>query len=796
MLRRNALIITALLILFAVGPWHSAMAQQGLARVGPVEPIPNVGPGPDFVTGFPRWYQDFNDIALELCVDESDGANGMCIFDPIDPSNPVSVQSGFGDEAFWWVGDAILAPDFPLLAGVDGHADPASAIPAGDLLVDGSIVQSLEAAYFTGPPALNDQFPFARIRIRIDLLPGAPSGIYTIKYPFGQREFDVEPGVRVINFTSDIGSTEPNFGAALKGEIGPFLRWTTHPADPDLMDAFGFRYLGNPLFEHAATDGTRDATTGELVRSRLVIEAPGPICNLAYAACEDRTGNGLVGNTVFTELWAIMGREFRGTTPVPLQVTRSTYRRPNGGNNDAVEVFARSVPGAILTVTGAGLTPIDMTAGTAVGDQQDYFAQLTLAEGAPQPMNVTVTAHKLDKPSTPKSSLLLDLVDIASAEYDVSTGVITVRASSSDPSLNVSLSILGPTGIRIGELSSPVFTTPPPSVSVSTLHPGHLGMGGIATKEIRLVNVAPPSSLTAVDDPGPYLVNEAPEVLVINDLLANDTLPAAGQRTINIISGSAGSVITGSSCDPALAQVCTVSYTAPPNFSGLDNFGYSVTVGTETSNAATVTVSVNARPSALADGTSLAPGDPAATICVLDNDIDSDGSIVGLALTSQPTLGSAVLVSDPSCVTPLTPFNAVSYTPPASGTGVVEFQYQITDDRGALSLPGIVTVNVTASETFLFQQAQYDSRKARWRIRGTTSIGNANSVTLNLIRGIQDLGVIAADVIVASVPASPDGDWEFRGDSSNPDLPAAQQGDEIRVTSRYGGTATAPLTFK
>lgn len=68
----------------------SHAAHAALAAVGPVSPQ----------NGFPLWYQDTNGLALELCLD-GDGALGPCLFDPVDPANPYSVQIGFGDEAFY-----------------------------------------------------------------------------------------------------------------------------------------------------------------------------------------------------------------------------------------------------------------------------------------------------------------------------------------------------------------------------------------------------------------------------------------------------------------------------------------------------------------------------------------------------------------------------------------------------------------------------------------------------------------------------------------------------------------------
>jgi hypothetical protein len=167
-------------------------ARADLAAIGPVNPQ----------NGFPLWVQDSNGLALELNLDPALG-----LVDPVNPANPFSVQVGFGAEAFWYTCDALI----PLASG-------------GQAL----LVQAVEAAWATEDPAPGDQFPFQRIRIRVDC---PVAGTYVVTYPYGQKTYNVvTPGVRAINDTIDIAGVPPTFDGMRLGQIGPFC--VPDPANP------------------------------------------------------------------------------------------------------------------------------------------------------------------------------------------------------------------------------------------------------------------------------------------------------------------------------------------------------------------------------------------------------------------------------------------------------------------------------------------------------------------------------------------------------------------------------------
>ena len=118
----------------------------------------------------------------------------------------------------------------------------------------------------------------------------------------------------------------------------------------------------------------------------------------------------------------------------------------------------------------------------------------------------------------------------------------------------------------------------------------------------------------------------------------------------------------------------TVTYTPNPDFSGTDEFRYTISDGRDGTDTATVTVTVkepvNNPPVADDDSVTTNYSQPI-TINVLDNDNDSDGNQLTVTIETQPSNGS-VEVNDNGTVT---------YTPNSDFSGTDEFRYRISDGR-------------------------------------------------------------------------------------------------------------------
>ncbi|MBC8293775.1 MAG: hypothetical protein H8E45_11510, partial [Proteobacteria bacterium] len=184
-------------------------APTGIENAGPVNPD----------NGFPGYYVDTAGIALELCLEP-----GAC-FDPLlelpDPSAPVSFPANFPEEAFWWMGEAVLAT------------------PAGGQL---RLSMALEGAFGGGVVSAGDQIAFTRVRVKGTGL--SPFASYVMSHPYGTDTVTAD-GAGEVNFTDDVDVFGP--GAVLPGDgsIGPFLVWDDGTAP--------LGTIGSPLVAHTVT---------------------------------------------------------------------------------------------------------------------------------------------------------------------------------------------------------------------------------------------------------------------------------------------------------------------------------------------------------------------------------------------------------------------------------------------------------------------------------------------------------------------------------------------------------------
>jgi large repetitive protein len=137
------------------------------------------------------------------------------------------------------------------------------------------------------------------------------------------------------------------------------------------------------------------------------------------------------------------------------------------------------------------------------------------------------------------------------------------------------------------------------------------------------------------------------------------------------------------------ATTNSFTYTANADFTGTDSFRYIVTDDAgAASMPATVFVRVN-RPVA-ADDFATTHGTDAVTISVLDNDSDPDGN------AHIQYSGSVTQMTSPlhGTVTFDAATNSFKYTAAVGFIGVNSFQYTVTDDAGATSMPATVRISV------------------------------------------------------------------------------------------------------
>jgi len=248
--------------------------------------LTGVGPVDTAGHGYPLWYQDANNLRLDLCLD----GPPLCLEGLVNPALPASVAN-MPEESFWWTGEAEMT------------------LPTGG---DALLVLAQEAAWLNEVPEAGQNMSFARVRIRVtDLVAGEQ---YVVTHPFGTNTFiaDDTPA-RDINFTDDIGCTAApcDFGLALQGDVGPFLTW---PPGPDVPAG----HIGDPNVAHTVV-GSPFGT------NFFRIEGP---------------GMGAGGTQ--TNLFAVQGKLATGAQPTPDLVAAHDTGRSGSDNitSSTTPVFA------------------------------------------------------------------------------------------------------------------------------------------------------------------------------------------------------------------------------------------------------------------------------------------------------------------------------------------------------------------------------------------------------------------------------------------------------------------------
>lgn len=364
MMKLSVLAQAAILGLSLMTP--SLQAQVCLADS--TKPFSAGAPGalPGFApNGFAEFVVDSEGYGLVLCNDPVN-----CFFDPVIAGNAFSEETGLGGETFWFLADSVTAT-------------------TGTAAIDALLVMGVEAAFATEEPSPGLNFPFTRLRTRIDV--NAP-GVYTVEHPWGTREFIVEattdaqgPIAKEINESIDI-EFSPNKGGQ-RGGIGPWLRWTA-PGDPG--------YVEGELIAPAGFIGDGPTTPHTVIgspcgRNFVKISAT----NLARTAGvaidpDDADGDGSAFS-VTNRLFTVQGKLAQFTT-TPLSIPGITYSRTPlaaGGVEARLNVFVE----APSTATVTSPNPNGGAAVTLASDNTGrFFASTVLGANVAVPLTASVSA--------------------------------------------------------------------------------------------------------------------------------------------------------------------------------------------------------------------------------------------------------------------------------------------------------------------------------------------------------------------------------------------------------------------
>lgn len=673
MKRTGRALIVALTALFL----YSSQADALLRDFGPVNPA----------TGFPVWYRDNGNLALEACLSTAISPNVppapdalgipstyMCNILPelppdytdppgYNPTLPLNLNTNFPSELFWWVGEA----------GIDLAGGRKSLL-----------VLALEGAFANGPAEPNQKASFARVRISIPSPPAA--GTYRFTHPYGVETINVAQAGERIFFTRDIGLGAPGtFDGALNGNVGPFLVWTPDPAYQ--LTVNGEEYVGDPNIPHTVT-GSPFGTN--------VFRIEGP----AGVDLDPAPG---VQEVIETDLFSITGKKY--TTPIPstMTVERATYIR-DAGVASQIDVFATADKisnqgtASALAISDPAVAPaLPAFAETALdGDGTGkFFKHLELAAGTSLPTTVTLT-NTADSPVTVKTVALTDEVTITGAHYDPAAHTLRITALSSDrlapPTLTaVGLGVLDSAGVLEITLPAP----PPPDAVVPLPEVVVVSSAGgsdaepISVLQNDATNVAP----SAVNDPNMAATVNVTTILAVtaNDSDANGNLAPA---TVAVTSGP----VPVSAPLAAIASA-TVNADGTINFvaDSLGSYSFTYTVSDTlgvVSAPATVTVTVSAvnnPPAAVSDAATTAE-DTSVDIDVLANDTDPENNIdlLSPAVAAQPANGTVTVSPLPNAFGR----SYLVYTPKPNFNGIDTFTYRVTDTAGTFAT-GTATVTVT-----------------------------------------------------------------------------------------------------
>jgi hypothetical protein len=425
-------------------------------RTGPLSPV----------SGFPEYVTDSNGVSVQRCLDAN-----FCFFDPVVATDPFSLQIGSGGEAFYW--------------GADGVVSNA----AGNRIL--SLGMAAETAFLqvgpNGEPINGSQFPFLRLRFTM----GVPvDGTYTVVHPYGTDQFTVTgaTGARDVFATVDKGLSP---SATITGPVGPFLKW-------------------DPRFAIVPAGFLGDG--GVAGAAQPVVGSP---CGVNYIEITgvDTAGRAVdfgVGETVLrVDSFSVQGQIYDGRVQTPLAATRNTYSRAAVGGQ--IDSFVASTANAVVTVKDGPTIPvgtsriptalnldrsvlaIDATA--AVDSRSTVLPTATtlppiLSITANDALTTLTTAAGVTQRAFDPTTLnvpLVDFVDISLADYDPTTGILTVMASSGDAQANPALTLRDfGTTLTSGVISRVATTAPPGAVTVDSAG------GGRATHLVRVVQSAVP----------------------------------------------------------------------------------------------------------------------------------------------------------------------------------------------------------------------------------------------------------------------------------------------------------------
>ncbi|MFQ5482011.1 MAG: DUF5011 domain-containing protein [Nitrospinaceae bacterium] len=493
------------------------------------------------------FFEDANGLRLGLCDDPAN-----CFFFAPNPTLPTSFPGNWPDEAFYWAGDSIMD---------GGAANPG---------LKALIVLAREAAFFNGPVVDGDQIVFSRIRFAIDGIPSMLGHSYKITHPYGINTILAGTGLRGggvnregLAQTLDIGITQPGEFTAALAKIDPFLIPAT--ANLNILKATPGALLDTTGGLTMQVQGSPFGTNFFRIEGPNIGDAyPDFICaDITLGGIKNTLGMDVDNDCVETDQFSLMGRV---AAQHGAGVDQATYGR--SGLDTFVNISANSVENQTLVAGVNGGPMYQMTEGAG----GNYFLRLQQGSHFSLGLNGLETATVMnltDSPATiPGTTLVTDEVNISSAQYDLSNGLLVLDITSSDltntPVLNdltglsvhfqppvIPLTLISTNGgpgflVVTYQNQNPPGTvdlinqSPPFEVIVSSAH------GGRAITEVLVLGPATPVGAPLL--PGPPPDQTPPVIVILGDnpvgVIEGGAYNDAGATAFDIISGDLTAAIT------------------------------------------------------------------------------------------------------------------------------------------------------------------------------------------------------------------------------------------------------------
>jgi uncharacterized repeat protein (TIGR01451 family)/LPXTG-motif cell wall-anchored protein len=488
------------------------------------------------------------------------------------------------------------------------------------------------------------------------------------------------------------------------------------------------------------------------------------------------------------------------TADLRVTATASPALVQRGGPDDAVSYDITVVnngpdtePAAVVTLTlTTGVTAGSLPAGCTAAGQVVTCALGALAVGSTETRRIDVTVDATVPASTvahaETSGAAVDAVT-ANNEADAQVTVngapsVDDDAASTTNGVATTVTVLGNDSdtdgdpLRVSAVSAAGHGTVTIDASGSVTYLPELGFAGDDTFTYTADDGRGGSTVgtvtITVDNASPITWNDQagtePSTPVVLTVLDNDVDPNGDALTVT------GTTQPGGGAGTVVFDASTVTFTPAGGFSGTASFTYTVSDGNGGTDTATVFVVVgNAAPTAVDDAITT-PYLTDVVVPVVTNDTDPNGDTLTVTTVGTPVddqgdaQGSATDNGD----------GTVTYQPPAGFSGVVTFDYEVTDGADTATATVIVTVQNGAP------------------VADTESVptGYASAVTIPVLTGDTDPNGDPLAVVGVGNPAH--GVVQVNNDGTVTYTPqdgwSGADSFTYTVGDGHGGTATATVT--